>query len=414
MLNLPTELTLKILSYLPFNSLSRLQSVCKSWSEFCSLHENTIYRNAACLHTYIPSPTMMLNELGSFYSKRALEDVETWKDLCTCSIELHWTGVSISTITDKVSGRKRIQIQRNWKGKGPSTLAEHKSTSQWSFIVHRIKVDELAGYIMMTFDKGGLLVTALNEDYILWSLPEVYNKFLSLPFNCYSTPHIIGVCPSICSSWVWARIYDLWPSQWRQGSLEVLICYFGTCRRRILCPWCDSAWGIWFTDPREGWLFPTMGCITYAWTDQCISLRLPYPPCRCLWSRLPLGRSLWQTNSNNRRLPVYRFGRRQQPYVAWNHVRWNQREACFHRWPIPSASFFSSNWKERIELLIIGSRRVWALEVHTDDRTWPNSWFSVGQIRDRVNTGTVWIKKWEKRYKWDLCCWYVAMLVKIK
>ena len=38
MLNLPTELTLMILSYLsylPFNSLSRLQSVCKSWNELC-------------------------------------------------------------------------------------------------------------------------------------------------------------------------------------------------------------------------------------------------------------------------------------------------------------------------------------------------------------------------------------------
>jgi hypothetical protein len=89
----------------------------------------------------------------------------------------HWTGLSLSTITDKVSGRKRIQIQCNWKGKDQSTLAEHKSTSQWSYIVHWIKVDEVAGYIMMTFDKGGLLVTGLNENFILWSLPQVSNQF---------------------------------------------------------------------------------------------------------------------------------------------------------------------------------------------------------------------------------------------
>ena len=88
MFNLPTELALKILSDLPFNSLSRLQSVCKSWSEFCTLHENTIYRNAACLHTYIPRPTTMLNELSSLYSQRALEDVKTWKDLCMCFNEM--------------------------------------------------------------------------------------------------------------------------------------------------------------------------------------------------------------------------------------------------------------------------------------------------------------------------------------
>ena len=84
MLNLPTELALNILSYLPVNSLSRLRSVCKSWNEFCILHENTIYRNAASLHTYIPSPTTMLNELESLYSQRAMEDVKTWKDLCMC------------------------------------------------------------------------------------------------------------------------------------------------------------------------------------------------------------------------------------------------------------------------------------------------------------------------------------------
>ena len=80
--------------------------------------------------------------------------------------------------TDKVLGRKRIQIQRNWKGKGPSILSEHMSASRWCYMVHRIKVDEQAGYIMMTFDSGGLFVTALNDDRILWSLPSVCNNFL--------------------------------------------------------------------------------------------------------------------------------------------------------------------------------------------------------------------------------------------
>ena len=88
MLNLPTELAIIILSYLPFNSLSRLQLICKSWSDFCTLHESTIYRNAACLHTYIPHPTTMLNELSSLYSQRALEDVKTWKELCMCSNQM--------------------------------------------------------------------------------------------------------------------------------------------------------------------------------------------------------------------------------------------------------------------------------------------------------------------------------------
>ena len=109
------------------------------------------------------------------YSQRALEDVKTWKDLCMYFNQM--TVYIDDHDPDKVSGQKRIQIQRNWKGKGPSVLAEHKSTSQWSYLVHRIKVDEQAGYIMMTFDKGGLLVTDLNEDFVLWSLPQVCNQF---------------------------------------------------------------------------------------------------------------------------------------------------------------------------------------------------------------------------------------------
>jgi hypothetical protein len=77
-------------------------------------------------------------------------------------------------MADKVSGRRRLEIQHNWKGKGPSTVVEHKSTSpEWTHLVHRIKVDELAGYIITTSNKGGILVTDLNEDRILWALPQV-------------------------------------------------------------------------------------------------------------------------------------------------------------------------------------------------------------------------------------------------
>ena len=87
MFNLPAELTLHILSYLPFDSLSRLRAVCKPWNEFCIFHECIIYRQAACLYTYIPRPTTMLDDLGSLYSKRVLEGVKTWKDFCMPSIE---------------------------------------------------------------------------------------------------------------------------------------------------------------------------------------------------------------------------------------------------------------------------------------------------------------------------------------
>ena len=83
----------------------------------------------------------------------------------------------------KVSGQKRWQIQRNWRGKGPSIIVEYKSTSlEWTHLVHRIKVDELAGYIMTTSNQGGILVTDLNQDCLLWALPPVCKYFHSLNF----------------------------------------------------------------------------------------------------------------------------------------------------------------------------------------------------------------------------------------
>ena len=65
-------------------------------------------------------------------------------------------------------------------------------------MVHRTKVDELAGYIMTTASQGGLLVTDLNKDRILWALPTVCKKNSSLPFLGYP-PLTIVVCPSIRS-----------------------------------------------------------------------------------------------------------------------------------------------------------------------------------------------------------------------
>ena len=99
--------------------------------------------------------------------------------ICVCI----QSNVCLYDHTDEVSGRKRLEIQRNWKGKGPSTIIQHNSTApEWTHLVHRIKVDELAGYIMTTSNKGGLLVTDMNEDRILWALPRVCRRISSLPF----------------------------------------------------------------------------------------------------------------------------------------------------------------------------------------------------------------------------------------
>ena len=196
MFNLPTELSLGILSYLNCTCLCRLRAVCKSWNEFCILHENTIYHTAASLHSYISSPTAEFNQLGSRYSNKVLEGVKTWKDLCTYIFD---QVECLYDHADTISGRRRLQIQRSWKGEAPSIVVEHKSTSpDWTHVIHRIKVDELAGYIITTANQGGLLVTNLSDDRTLWALPKVCIQFHHYHFLAYSPPTTV-VCPSIRS-----------------------------------------------------------------------------------------------------------------------------------------------------------------------------------------------------------------------
>lgn len=128
MFNLPTELVLNVLSYLPFASLCRLQVVSKSWNEFCTLHESTIYRNAAYLHAYIPRPSTMLSELGSLYSQRALKGVQSWKDLSTSlpSDERLYTIVLI-----------RSQVGGAWKYSAIGKERDHLFSSNTSQLLLR-------------------------------------------------------------------------------------------------------------------------------------------------------------------------------------------------------------------------------------------------------------------------------------
>ena len=70
-----------------------------------------------------------------------------------------------------VAGQRRLQIQYSWLGKAPSRIVQHRTSPNRR--VHRIKVDESAGFIITTSRRGGLAVTDINTDELLWSLPEV-------------------------------------------------------------------------------------------------------------------------------------------------------------------------------------------------------------------------------------------------
>ncbi|KAG6819969.1 hypothetical protein H0H93_006945 [Arthromyces matolae] len=87
-------------------------------------------------------------------------------------------------------GRKRRWIERNWSGTGPSQITTHHSTGK---DVHRIKVDEKAGYIITTSSTGGLQVTDLREDRELWSLPDVSELLMthSAAYGAYISSNVI-------------------------------------------------------------------------------------------------------------------------------------------------------------------------------------------------------------------------------
>ena len=67
------------------------------------------------------------------------------------------------------AGCRRHLIEKAWLGQGPSKIRKYTATGQ---AVHRIKVDERAGFITTTSQQGGLDVTDLEANELLQYLPK--------------------------------------------------------------------------------------------------------------------------------------------------------------------------------------------------------------------------------------------------
>ncbi|KAL1676053.1 hypothetical protein EV122DRAFT_280451 [Schizophyllum commune] len=148
-LNLPTELALHTLLFADLQTIYSLQLVCKPWAEFIRVNESTVYHNVAASQNLIPSSSTLLEDLPRWYSLRSLEGVANWKDFC----------------------RRRVDIRRSWQGRAPAKSVSYTATGTR---VHRIKVDELYGYVITTSADGGLQVTDIAEDEVLWALPKTH------------------------------------------------------------------------------------------------------------------------------------------------------------------------------------------------------------------------------------------------
>ncbi|KAI0079285.1 hypothetical protein K474DRAFT_683461 [Panus rudis PR-1116 ss-1] len=147
--DLPPELLLHILQFIPLPSLLRVSALSHEWRRFFIEHESTIFRNAAIKHNFARPEVIHVDEARRAYAAKFLRDVQDWKTFC----------------------KQLYLLFQSWAGRGP---VEIKALTECSFNVHRIKVDEEAGIVLTTHTTGGLRVTDLETDKLLWALPETY------------------------------------------------------------------------------------------------------------------------------------------------------------------------------------------------------------------------------------------------
>lgn len=163
---LPAELILRILAYLPVQSLRALRLTSRPWNTFFVEHESSIYHHAALLHRFIDSVHQLLPEAKVAHPLKFLQDVPDWYQYCMFS-----SGCCICRqLTSHDQGRKYFQLQRNWVGKGSATARYYDGHPN---DVHRLKVDEDHGLLIVTHEFGGLTVFDLDTAEVLWRLDSV-------------------------------------------------------------------------------------------------------------------------------------------------------------------------------------------------------------------------------------------------
>ncbi|KAI0040438.1 hypothetical protein FA95DRAFT_1599422 [Auriscalpium vulgare] len=146
---LPPELILDVLSRLSVFTLRSLRLVSHPWNIFISLNQQAIYRQAAYLHQYTIPDNETLQEAILYHPGSPWRDAVDWQDFCKIS----------------------LQLQRNWVGGGravPRVLSSAGSDT------HRFKVDEKQRICIATHMRGGITVSLLFPDVLLWSLPQTH------------------------------------------------------------------------------------------------------------------------------------------------------------------------------------------------------------------------------------------------
>ncbi|OSC99830.1 hypothetical protein PYCCODRAFT_1437984 [Trametes coccinea BRFM310] len=147
---LPAELVLRILAYLPVQSLRSVRLTARRWNQFFVMNESTIYHHAAFLHDFVDSLGIFLPEARESRNLKFLKDVPDWYTYC----------------------KRYHQLQKNWVGSGKAATTKFYGRNPYD--VHRIKVDEKHGLVITTHEFGGLTVFDMDTTEVLWKLSSAY------------------------------------------------------------------------------------------------------------------------------------------------------------------------------------------------------------------------------------------------
>ncbi|KZT25576.1 hypothetical protein NEOLEDRAFT_350573 [Neolentinus lepideus HHB14362 ss-1] len=152
MFPLPAELSLYVFSFLSLSDIAALCRTSKNFRDFVKVNEETLYRQAAEWHRFIPAGVMQLQDAKRQLKGLWSDGIMTWKEL----------------------DRSLMIIERNWVGHG--TLVEGSySPDKSAFNVHRFKIDhEERNLITTNIDthdpqaEGHIEVKALEDGRPLW------------------------------------------------------------------------------------------------------------------------------------------------------------------------------------------------------------------------------------------------------
>ncbi|KAK1219808.1 hypothetical protein PQX77_017472 [Marasmius sp. AFHP31] len=194
---LPVETVLLTVGYLSIPSIHSLELVTKRFHDLIVANKSTVYRSAALFHNFIPSAKIEIDQLGTLdLPNGILEGMKReWKAFC----------------------QRMFQLDKNWRGLGPSALVCYPSAGIKPACV---RADEKEGFVVNVQDvRGfdpGLIVVDKAGGGILWKQRW---DFVQTYVIEYHLGYLVLNTPGWREVWRLATIPDPYPpSPAEQGS----------------------------------------------------------------------------------------------------------------------------------------------------------------------------------------------------